>query len=167
MYQQRKPTTGTLSRIPDGVQGTKQVLSTMRRLVNDGKKSVPVRLMAANIVKRLPPKDWINEARLIQRWVRDNIRYTKDIYGVETLHSAEKVLELEYGDCDDKSILVSAMLESIGHPTRFKAVGFSRNALSHVYPQVKIKGQWIPVETTETGWELGREPPNIKNKIYR
>ena len=166
MYQEKK-TTGTLSSIPDGVKGTKHVLKTMRALINQGKKSIPVRLKAAEIVRNLPPKAWLAEAQKIQRWVRDNIRYTKDIYGVETLHTAEKVLELGYGDCDDKSILVSAMLESVGHPTRLKAVGFSRNSLSHVYPVVRIKGKWLPVETTEKEWELGREPPNIKNVEYR
>ena len=166
MYQ-KKPTTGTLSRIPDGAKGTKHVLKTMRALIDQGKKSVPVRLKAADIVQSLPPKAWVEEARKIQRWVRDNIRYTKDIYGVETLHTAEKTLELGYGDCDDKSILVSAMLESIGHPTRLKAVGFTHNTLSHVYPVVRIKGKWIPVETTENGWELGREPPGIKNRTYQ
>jgi len=97
--------------------------------------------------------------------VRDNIRYTKDILGVETLHTAEKVLELGYGDCDDKTILVSAMLQSVGHPTRLKAVGFAKNALSHIYPQVQIKGTWYAVETTEAGWKLGQEPAKIKTKL--
>jgi len=138
-------------------------MKTMKSLINQGKKNPRVRLLAGDIVRYLSPKDWINEARSIQRWVRDNIRYTKDIVGVETLHSAEKVLELGYGDCDDKTILVAAMLESIGHPTKLKAVGFSKKSLSHIYPLVKIKNKWIPVETTEKGWELGKEPPGIKN----
>ncbi len=114
-------------------------------------------------MRYLPPKNWVGEASAIQQWVRDNIRYTKDILGVETLHSAVNVLNLGYGDCDDKTILASAMLESIGHPTRLKAVGFSRDSLSHIYPEVNIKGKWIPVETTMDKWELGREPPGIKN----
>lgn len=149
------------------MKGTKHVMKVMSQLVENGKKDVSVRLKAADIVNGLHPKDWVGEAKQIQRWVRDNIRYVRDILGVETLHTAPKILELGYGDCDDKTILASAMLQSIGHPTRLKAVGFARGALSHIYPEVKIKGKWYAVETTEPGWELGKEPSNIKSTYIR
>lgn len=137
----------------------------MRDLIRAGKESLPVRLRAAEIIKNLPPKKWAAEAAIIQRWVRDNIRYTKDINGVETLHTAEKVLELGYGDCDDKTILAASMLESVGHPTRLKAVGFAPGNLSHVYPEVMLGRKWVPVETTMAGWELGQAPPGIRNTM--
>ncbi len=137
----------------------------MAELIREGRSSLPVRLKAAGLVSNLPPKKWVAEAATIQRWVRDNIRYVRDINGVETLHTAEKILELGYGDCDDKTILVGAMLESIGHPVRIKAVGFSSGQLSHVYPEVKLRGKWIPVETTEEGWELGKAPPGIRSQL--
>ncbi len=137
----------------------------MRDLIREGRSALPVRLKAAEIIRGLPPKKWMAEASAIQRWVRDNIRYTKDINGVETLHTAEKVLELGYGDCDDKTILVGSMLESVGHPVRIKAVGFSPGALSHVYPEVKLGAKWVPVETTMDGWELGKEPPGILSQL--
>jgi len=168
MYQTINPkttTTGVLSEIPNGKRGTKIVLLKMRDLIREGRSSLPVRLLAADIVKGLPPKKWVAEASAIQTWVRDNIRYTRDINTVETLHTAEKILELGYGDCDDKTILVASMLESIGHPTRIKAVGFSGGMLSHVYPEVRIGGAWVPVETTEDGWNLGKAPPGIKNTM--
>lgn len=100
----------------------------------------------------------------IHRFVRDRIRYVKDIKGVETLQSPEKTLEIGQGDCDDKSVLVGALLESIGHPVRFKAIGFIPGVFSHVLPETKIGSKWIAVETTEP-WPLGRLPPGIIQRL--
>jgi hypothetical protein len=163
--RQGEHTSGVLSQIPDGIRGTRTVMETMTVLIRQGKKNVNVRLLAAGIINHLAPKDWSGEVKAIQRWTRDNIRYVRDIQGVETLHSASKILELGYGDCDDKSILVSAMLQSVGYPVKLKAVGFTSNTLSHIYPMVKLEGQWIAVETTEKGWTIGMEPENIVNKL--
>jgi len=137
----------------------------MRRLIQRGKKNPEVRLRAADIVRYIPQKKWVAEINAIQQWVRDNIRYTKDIFGVETLHSVINVLNLGYGDCDDQTMLISAMLESIGHPTRLKAVGFSKGSLSHIYAQVFVNGKWVAVETTMDKWTVGKEPKGIKNTM--
>ena len=60
------------------------------------------------------------------------------------------------GDCDDKSLLVASLLLSIGHPSRFIAVGPESGVYDHVYVQTKIGNNWFGVETTENvifGWE--------------
>lgn len=89
--------------------------------------------------------------------MRDSVRYVKDIRGVETLHTAERILEQRQGDCDDKTVLAASLLESIGHKTRLVAVGFGKRGYCHVYPEVLINGEWIAVECTEP-WPLGRVP---------
>lgn len=97
----------------------------------------------------LAQKDFTGEARRLFSFVRDEIRYVKDIDGVETLHPAEWVLGLRAGDCDDKSILLAALLLSLGHTPRFKAVAFSDDEFSHVWLQDYLGEAWVDLEPTE------------------
>lgn len=156
----RTPTTAQLMAIPSGEEGTRQTLKLMSGLVKDGKKSLPVRLLALRLVENNQQKNWLGEVRNIHAFVRDRIRYVKDIRGVETLQTPEKTLEIGQGDCDDKSTLVASLLESIGHPTRFVAVGFRGAGFAHVLVETKIGNKWVAVETTEPV-ELGWFPRNI------
>lgn len=144
--------------IPDGFAGVVATLRIMGRLVNEGKKMLPVRLAAQSVTRNCPQRDFGCEVNAVHNYVRDSIRYVEDIRGVETVQTADKTLELGSGDCDDKAVLVAAMLESIGKTTRFVAIGMnSPDVYEHVYAEVKHNGRgWIPLETTEmveAGWE--------------
>lgn len=154
-------TTYQLSHIPNGNAGTRATLKIMARIARTYRKAPAVRELALSLVKNLPPKKWSLEARAIHNYVRDNIRYTRDIAGCETLQTPIQTLRVQQGDCDDKSVLVAALLGAIGHPVRFVAVGSEKNIFTHVFPQTKIAGKWLTLETTEN-WELGRTPKNIK-----
>lgn len=137
----------------------------MRGLVREGKKALPVRMAALSLVKSNGQKDWYGEATDLHRFVRDQIRYVRDVVGVETLQTPDKTLEIGQGDCDDKSVLLASLLESIGHPTRFVAVGLRQpNQYEHVYVETKIGPNWIPSETTEPV-ALGWEPKGVKARL--
>lgn len=140
----------------------------MQRLVRAGKKYYPLRELALSIVKHNGSKDYIGEVKSVQAWVRRNIRYVKDIRGIETVQSPQKTLEIGQGDCDDHSVLVATLLETIGHMTRFKAIGFIPGIFQHVYTETKLgsksKNMWIAVETTEN-WPIGKAPKNPIEKM--
>lgn len=144
--------------VPDGIAGTRRVLFMMRDLARTGKTNSFVRQTAVQLTNNLPQKDLLGEIRALHAFVRDNIRYVRDVRGVETLQTPERTLLNKSGDCDDKSTLLAALLESISHPARFVAVGFrSPNNCDHVYVETQLRstGQWIPLETTEpvqAGW---------------
>lgn len=97
----------------------------------------------------LPQKDFTGEAKRLCQYVRDQIRYVWDIQGVETLHPAEWVLKVGQGDCDDKAILLAALLLSIGHFPRFAAVAFEPDQFSHVWVQDYLNNAWVDLEPTE------------------
>ncbi len=160
----KTPITGQLLGIPNGKPGTKATLKLMRQLVIQGKRNIHIRQLALDIVKNNNQKDWENEAKELHEFVRDKIRYIKDINGIETIQTPLKTLEIKQGDCDDKSVLLATLLETIGHPVRFIAVGFSPDTFSHVLIQTKIGSKWISAETTEP-WEFGQYPKNIKNMM--
>lgn len=125
-----------------------------------------MRAKARALTSGLPQKAWIAEIKALHSFVRDKIRYLKDINGVETVHTADAVLTLGAGDCDDKSVLLASMLESIGHQTRFVAVGFQPGRFSHVFVQTKVGNKWLSLETTEPvkpGWE----PAKIVSRLVK
>jgi hypothetical protein len=145
-----------LHAIPSGVAGTLATLKIMWLLVRKGKTSMPVRYRALDLTKHLQQKDFTGEVAALHNYVRDEIRYVKDIDGVETLHDSEHILTQKAGDCDDKSILLASLLQSIGHPARLVAVALKPHQYCHVFVETLIGRKWIPLETTEPvemGWE--------------
>lgn len=138
-----------------GTAATSNTVRIMRALVRRGKASPLVRQTAARLVNHLPQKDYWGEMRVIHAFVRDEIRYVRDINGVETLHHPDFILKNRYGDCDDKTILTCAMLESIGNKTRIKVVDTTGMGYCHVLPECFYRGKWYPLEVTEPvqiGW---------------
>jgi transglutaminase-like putative cysteine protease len=133
----------------------------MSRLVKDGKKQPVIRDTAARLVQGLSSKNYAGEIARLFYFVRDKIRYTRDINGVETLHIPSQVLAQEYGDCDDKSVLLASLLEAIGHRTRFLALGFQPNEFSHVITQTRIREDtWLSLDPTENQ-PIGWFPPGV------
>ena len=104
-----------------------------------------------------------SEIDSVFQWVRDHIEFRGE-HG-ETLQSPEATINLQAGDCDCQSVLMAALLESLGFETDFKTVALrdSPDELSHVYVVVKDKrtGQWLPVDTTVQTAYPGWEPPEM------
>lgn len=154
------PDTATLSEIPAGRAGVIETLTHMKRMVRDAKRDFFIRRKAEQIVEHVGQKDWVGEARAIHAYVRDRIAYRLDPNDIEMVKTPLKVLETSNGDCDDKSVLAAALLESIGHPARLVAVGFIPGELSHVYVETKIGNRWFAVETTEP-MDFGCSVPDV------
>lgn len=94
------------------------------------------------------------------------MRYVRDIRGIETVHDPDTMLRIMAGDCDDKSILLASLLESIGHRTRFVAIAYAPGQFSHVWVQDYIRGQWIDLEPTEP-IQCGARVPRGVAEIYQ
>ena len=129
------------------------------------KKTLPMRELALSIVNHLGNKNFAAEVRAVHDYVRRNIRYRKDINGIETVATPVKTLEYRAGDCDDQAVLVATLLETLGHPTRFVAVKMKHlGPFVHVLTETKIGPKWVPVETTEN-WPVGYFPPGVKSRM--
>lgn len=151
---------------PEGRNGVRFTLRLMRLLVNSehGKKNPVIRNKALELVKYIPQKDSFARVRALWNYVKENIKYVKDINEVETVHYPTQVLAQKAGDCDDHSLLLASLLESVGYPTLFKAVGVRGSQLCHVYTQVHLGNKWISLETTVPGVAMGWEPPDITDR---
>lgn len=158
-----------LGHIPAGWRGTQKTIEHVQALIRAGAKDFYVRQKAIDILleKQVKPKDYLAEIKALFEWVQQHIRYTKDTFQVEVLHSAKRMLELRAGDCDDMTILLGAMLEAIGHPVRLVLSGSNplrQDFFTHIYLEVFHKGRWIPLDATMP-YPVGWAPRTLVKKI--
>lgn len=136
---------------------------------------MPIRNLATRLTQGLRSKDFQSEACACLAWVKGNIRYVRDMRSAELVHDPVTLLgypghlagdfrpcpEARAGDCDDMAILLSALLESIGHQTRFRAVAYRPDKFVHVWTQDRIAGRWLDLEPTEPLACGSRVPPGV------
>lgn len=151
-------------RVPDGIEGVRATLRLMRGVVREARKDTAIRYFATSLCRDLRQHDYLAEARAIHEFVRDRVRYVRDIRGVETIQIPRATLEERAGDCDDKTTLFCALAESIGFRTAFKAVGLNGRRIAHVYPVVIHRGRGIAAEVIRPV-PLRWEPDNITSFI--
>lgn len=159
------PTFARLQGIADGPAGAIQTLQLMRQMVLDAVRdpSQGVRTLALSIIGN---SGYVGQVRAVQIWVQQNIRYIQDPPDVELVQTPQKTVQWRAGDCDDQSVLVAAMLQSIGHPSQFMAVGFGGGPLAHVLTRTKIGSQWVTVETIRPVG-MGYQPPNVTSTYLK
>jgi Transglutaminase-like superfamily len=158
-----------LLRVPKGTAGTITTAGIIGRLIREGAKDFYVRQKAIQIFRTygVKPKNRFGEVCALFDFVKRNIRYTRDIFRVELLHSARRMLELKAGDCDDMTILLGAMLMSTGHPVRLVLAGFRKNkphAYTHIYPEVRVGGRWLAIDAT-VDKPIGWAPPALWKRV--
>lgn len=158
-----------LHHIPNGWRGTQKTTEHVQALIRAGAKDFSVRQKAIDILleKEVKPKDYLGEIKAVFEWVQRHIRYTKDTFQVEVLHSARRMLELRAGDCDDMTILLGAMLEAIGHPVRLVTIGpnpLRPNFFTHIYLEVCHRGRWIALDATMP-YPMGWAPRTLVKRV--
>lgn len=140
-------------RIPSGLEGARTTAAHVGRLIRDGAGDFYVRQKAIDILmeRGVPAKDDLGEIDALFRWVQRHVRYTKDPFRIEVLHSARRMLELKAGDCDDMTIVLGALIKSVGHPVRLVLTGpdsLRPDLFSHIYLEARHRDQWIPLDAT-------------------
>jgi transglutaminase-like putative cysteine protease len=155
--------------VPKGTRGTLVTARLIADLIRSGAKDFYVRQKAIEIfrMRGVRSKNRWGEVCAVFDWVRRNVRYTRDIFRVELLHSARRMLELRAGDCDDMTILLGAMLLSTGHPVRLALVGFrpsKPHCYTHIYPEVNVRGRWFAIDATMPH-PIGWAPPALWKRV--
>lgn len=154
----------TMGELPGGRDGVIRTLAELRESANEARLDPLIRELALSIVGGLAGRDYRGEARAVQVWVQEHIRYVRDPSGAELLQSPRVTLSKKQGDCDDQTSLTCALLGSIGHKLRMVAIGFRPNSWAHVYSEVLIDGKWLALETIKP-WDMGQLPPGIVSRI--
>lgn len=160
-------TTATLGRLPAGDAGTRATLATMQRLAVDGSKDLDVRSTALSVLRAsgVASHDHKRELEALYRFVRDRVAFRRDVYGVETLQAPRVTLQQMAGDCDDRAILLAAMLRAVGSPAtvRFRVIAADPRRASrftHVYVMARLGGRDIALDPTYQGTPAGWQHPS-------
>lgn len=113
-------------------------LRAMREQALKGKKDLEIRRLVEKICEEVAEGDYAGELLAIYYWVKQNIRYMRDIDGVEFLKSPNQLIKTRSGDCDDIATLLAAMFMAAGNPVHFTIVAFNGGmpVFSHVYVEV-------------------------------
>jgi hypothetical protein len=123
-----------------GAAANIKTIEVMRQVAHQRKSHQTVRQVALNIIRRLPSHKYVDEARAIGEYVKNNVRYVKDTAGIEQLHDPVDMLNnitlgKAQGDCDDMVLLTATLLLSIGIRPVFRAVSYKGmfGAFNHIY----------------------------------
>lgn len=156
--------------LADGDPGAEQTVSDMRSLVDAALKDPRIYVLAREIVQDVPPYDDARELQATYNWVLTNIRFVKGTIGKQSLQAAPATLALRAGQCTDISILLAALLMSIGYPVRLVAAATEPDApdqFSHIYPEVQADGVWIPVDAAREHAQFGVPPARVfRREVY-
>ena len=150
-----------LFQIAGGLAGTDRTVREIARHVQADLQRPGIRLLATEILRHIPSKDQEAEARAIYDYVSRSIRYQKDPIGIETVQSPLVTLRLKAGDCDDHVALVAALALSVGIPARLRVVGYFKDEMVHIFPELNINNRWTVADTTEPGRGFGWRPPTF------
>lgn len=164
---------GPTIRIPlaEGDPGTAQTTQLMRQKIDEGKVSSVIRAKALDILNAAHVKafDAMGQARAVYGWVLRNVKFIPDVVGKESVQTAEWTLHYGRGDCDCISVLMCALLETIGMRCRLMTVASDPRdpqQFSHVYPEVNIGGRWTAVDAARRSPAFGRSPANYFRKRW-
>ena len=152
----------TVSSVPlaPGSAGTAQTMRAMRELIEQGKRHPEIIRAATAVIYTTPEKFEAAEACALFEYVRQTIRYVRDVWGAETLAAPHITLARQLGDCDDQVVLLASMLEAAGYPKRLVVTAYQApGAWEHVHLEVYADGQWIACDPTEHEG-MGWSPPN-------
>lgn len=137
----------------------------MRALIDEWKTRPEMLASATNLIFLTPEKDSDAELQAIFNFMRDQVRYTRDVHGIETLANPLITLRRRSGDCDDKTTLLCTLCEAVGYPTRLVMAAYAGDEdYSHVYAQVLGDTGWLDADCTERE-PLGWAPPGAA-RIY-
>jgi hypothetical protein len=149
-------------------------IAKIKDIINKSYQNPYVRRWAEQIVADVTPNDKLGEVKAMHDFVKFNVRYTKDPYGIEYLQTPPVLLQqIEQGqtpsaDCDDMTMLSLSLLKSIGFPVAVKVTSYSPNKkFAHIYGLANVKGQWIPVECVRYDKQLGWEAPNATRVLEK
>jgi transglutaminase-like putative cysteine protease len=161
-----------ITTLPAGDAGTAKTVGWMRKLIHEGSKKQEVRETAANLAMHHATDQ--GKIGAIFDFVKTKMKYVRDPLHQEMLAGAQYHFDtlsgLGYarGDCDDHTIMLGAMLEAVGYPTRITTARMKPGpgSFDHVYLEVNDRRSWIPLDASNKKREAGEDPPSSRKRRW-
>lgn len=144
-------------------------LAFMRETARGSARAPDIVELASRLVHALRPDDWIDQVRMIHRWVRDGVRYQHDPDHHEQLADASAVAHKGFDDCDGKAVLFVALCRAVGIDAEVLPL-WQGVVLRHVQGGTRFPGHercgvhrdgWLLSELTVRDCEPGQDPFTI------
>lgn len=140
-----------------GEAGIVDTLEHMGRLVSQASTHPLIRKQAFQAIKYCSVNDRTCQQAALMTWVQKKMRFVRDPHNIEALHDPVMIAtaieqnKQPYGDCDDFSMYLAALMRSVGLQANFRVVGFNGGRLSHVYV-TGPKGEKL--DSTRNPWNM-------------
>lgn len=155
----------SLVQLGAGVASVDSFVAAMRAWKGNAAELTAVRDHALELVQGAPAQNEVGEVRRLFEFVRDAVRYVRDVNGVDTLQTPSATLARLQGDCDDKTLLLAALLESVGYASRFVvSATHPLGPYNHVYLETWIPrlARWVALEPSVRLAPFGRALPSFR-----
>ena len=134
-----------------------QTASLIKKQSQEYKTDPKLRGLAVSVVRNVNHNDYLGQVNAVYNFVKNNVKFVRDIAGIETLQSPWVTLPEQYsnkgigaGDCDDQSLLIISMLQSIGFQgIKLRVVNYLPTDMEyrHIYAIVNIGGKDYAIDT--------------------
>lgn len=141
--------------IPAGVPGTRATIARMDELVRSAIADQEFRAFAVGLTQHLHPRDVAGQIATAFRLASNDVREVRDPHDLETVQSPQVTAQILIGDCDDKVVLLAALLRTLGRSIRYVTLARQPGRYSHVYLEVLFRGRWIALDPIEPTFEIG------------
>ena len=154
-----------------GDDGTRQTIALLRSLVDSAWKDPFVNRVAIEILRLsgIQPYDTWGQIHAIYDFAH-SFYFVNDPVMKEALRPTRDLLELMAGDCDDiNGNVLPALLGTIGYETRLVTIAAdpeSPDLFSHVYCEVYIDGEWIPLDAARPGAVFAVAPAHFYRREW-
>lgn len=138
-----------------GIRGVQQTMETMTALINAAYLDPVIRDQAVSATAHCQRVKRCQCASILA-WVKRKMHYVSDPTDVEALHNPVLIARAiaagrqVYGDCDDFSMYVAALLKSIGLRPVLRAVGYNRGPFQHIY----VTCEGMKLDATRDDWNI-------------
>ena len=106
----------------------------------------------------------LNSPENMYIWVRDKIAYLPEQL-VDLWMTPRTTILNRFGDCDDKSVLLSSLLYAAGYSNRIVMSHVIDKDTGHMYVEIQdSRGQWLKLDPTCIQCEFG-EFPKIDEEV--
>lgn len=138
-------------------------LRYLRTRVDDYRMHPVIRDKAMSIIREagVEPRDKKGQALALGQWVQDNVYYVHE--RPERFATPIETLKKGYGDCDDTTVLIAAMLEAVGIPSRLVCMKID-HVFKHIFPAAIMEnnfGALLPLDSTMKNFRV----VDVKNPI--
>lgn len=134
----------------------------MVEIIADAARNQTLRAKAIQIIKPAASGFYVNEARLLFEYFKNQIKYIGDPTNEDLFQSPLLTLQNEAADCNNRVLCLGALAKSIGFPVQLVFAWDSADAdpvkdyPAHVWLRLDVTKDeepepiWVPLETTPT-----------------